>query len=950
MTRTDSVDVKRWRAKYALIERSAEADQDAKALFAEMDAERTARNGELREILADLVASKDLVAFKESLGHWARKDGPYVGFGPVGGPWVAALVRRAEEDHAEVVELLVAALQTPATPQAAADSLHSVDAFLARSGGRGQRGPSPAQTAYVLSLFWSTDDGGEWPLMWENAPHALQRLGWLERGLSHAERYVAFAALCASLRPDDPRYASRILWWFKETEAFVGIAPKAIDVCVEAAELAAEFRPATGYASAKHEDRAADLARQLRGEADHISDSLIERLSAETGLYLEAPTLALQQYAVDDSAYRSDLYASWILVGGAGAPGFRLWVTPSGVAFGLHGGWEGESDEQHREIGALLQSHLPRGVSFLRVHDDVRPVTEGRIEPVGREYPGGEAFVGTWWKDSSALGRADVADEIATTARALTPLLRFLASSQRGGTEDPNLELNPMADLESEVEVFKAERPYPNERDAWHQEQRRVFAGALSRDGLENFDLPTFKRIVSTRGYGDIGAQSVLISSINALDAAGIDELRLMVRELLWGEGRDEERINSVLAADDLPVQGFSESVVMKLFAIAHPEHWLPLFTLAGESGKIAMLARLGGPARWTEGKSRGRMHVETNALLRQVLDPLLPDDPWGQAQLAYWLMRRSDKALMPDHDALGEAAKELLIDEAFLREIRALLEEKKQVIFYGPPGTGKTFLAQRLAQALQPDPAKRDIVQFHPSSSYEDFFEGFRPQIDHQGQMVYELRKGPLALLAEAAEADPLTPHIMIIDEINRANLPRVFGELLFLLEYRSHSVKTSYRPDEGFELPPNLYFIGTMNTADRSIALVDAALRRRFDFVPFMPHDGPMEGLLRRWLEANDGPVWVADLVDRVNEDLRRALRGPHLQIGHSYFMRPGLDGDETTLRRIWDYNVYPFIEDQLYGREHELAQFRWENVRARYGQFDLAIPSTAHRQSAT
>ena len=80
----------------------------------------------------------------------------------------------------------------------------------------------------------------------------------------------------------------------------------------------------------------------------------------------------------------------------------------------------------------------------------------------------------------------------------------------------------------------------------------------------------------------------------------------------------------------------------------------------------------------------------------------------------------------MPDHDAAGEAAKELLIDEAFLREIRALLEEKKQVIFYGPPGTGKTFLAQRLAHALQPDPAKRDIVQFHPSSSYEDFFEGF--------------------------------------------------------------------------------------------------------------------------------------------------------------------------------------------------------------------------------
>ena len=929
MTRTDSVDVKRWQAKYELIERAARADQDAQNLFAEMDAERPERNRELREILADLVASGDLIAFKEAMNRWARKDGPYVGFGPIGVPWVATMVRRAEEDPAEVVALLTRVLQTPSSPADASEKLHAMDSFFSRAGTHGQR--PPGHTAYVLSLFWSTDDSVGWPLMWENAPHMLQRLGWLERGLSHAERYVAFAKLCAALSPDDPRHAARILWYFKEREAFVGVTPHALEMCGEAAELMAEFSPAKGYSSTKVHDRAADLARQLRGEADQISDSLIERLSNETGLYLEAPTLALQAHTGDDSPYRADLYAAWILVGGAGAPGFRLWVTPSGVAFGLHGGWEGESDQQHREIGAMVQEHLPRGITFMRVHDDVRP---DRLEVAGREYPGGETFVGRWWKDDEALGRADFADEIVATARALTPLLRFMTSSQRGQLDDPSLDLPSLTDLESEVEVFKAERPYPNERDQWHMEQRRIFLECLSRQGLESFDLPTFKRIVTTRGYGDIGAQSVLSSSINALDAAGIDELARMVRELLWGEGRDEERINRVLASDDLPVQGFGEAVVVKLFAIAHSEHWLPLFNLGGDLGKVAMLKRLGGPARLSEGKSRGRMHVETNALLRQVLDPLLPDDPWGQAQLAYWLMRRSDKALMPIHDAIGEAAGELLIEESFLRDIHGLLEEKKQIIFYGPPGTGKTYLAQRFAQALQPDPAKRDIVQFHPSSSYEDFFEGFRPQIDHQGQMVYELRKGPLALLAEAAESDPLTPHIMIIDEINRANLPRVFGELLFLLEYRSHSVKTSYRPDEGFELPPNLYFIGTMNTADRSIALVDAALRRRFDFVPFMPHDGPMEGLLRRWLELHDGPVWVADLVDRVNEDLRRALRGPHLQIGHSYFMRPGLEDDEVVLRRIWDYNVYPFIEDQLYGREHELAQFRWDNVRSRYG----------------
>src|SRR5690242_4288420 len=232
MTRSDSVDVKRWRAKYALIERAAESDKDAQALFAELDSERAARNGELREILADLLASSDLLAFKEAMNHWARKDGPYVGFGPIGSHWLAAFVRRSEEEYAEVVELLKVTLQTPASPQDAADKLQSIDAFLARGGSRGQRAPGPAHTAYVLSLFWSTDDAGAWPLMWENAPHMLQRLGWLERGLSHAERYVAFADLCQALRPDDPRYAARILLHFKETEAFVGIAPNVLDVCV----------------------------------------------------------------------------------------------------------------------------------------------------------------------------------------------------------------------------------------------------------------------------------------------------------------------------------------------------------------------------------------------------------------------------------------------------------------------------------------------------------------------------------------------------------------------------------------------------------------------------------------------------------------------------------------------------------------------------------------------
>ena len=131
-----------------------------------------------------------------------------------------------------------------------------------------------------------------------------------------------------------------------------------------------------------------------------------------------------------------------------------------------------------------------------------------------------------------------------------------------------------------------------------------------------------------------------------------------------------------------------------------------------------------------------------------------------------------------------------------------------------------------------------------------------------------------------------------MIIDEINRANLPKVLGELLFLLEYRNEPVRTLYRPDDPFELPKDLWFIGTMNTADRSIALVDAALRRRFHFVPFFPNHGPMAGLLDRWLERERRAGVGRRAGGQVNDELSEALGGPHLQLGPSHFMKHGLD----------------------------------------------------------
>ncbi len=268
--------------------------------------------------------------------------------------------------------------------------------------------------------------------------------------------------------------------------------------------------------------------------------------------------------------------------------------------------------------------------------------------------------------------------------------------------------------------------------------------------------------------------------------------------------------------------------------------------------------------------------------------------------------------------ETLEALANRLLWDAKHLRTIQRLLQDKGQIVFYGPPGTGKTYVALQLARHFAGAEDSTDLVQFHPSYAYEDFVEGFRPA-DQNGQPGFQLRDGPLKRIANKARAQPGATHVLVIDEINRGNVARVFGELYFLLEYRDREISLQYSEDP-FSLPGNLWFIATMNTADRSIALVDAALRRRFHFVPFFPDQPPVKDLLRRWLAIHKPDLlWVAnDILDKANAK----LDDRNLAIGPSHFMRPDLDKEWVKL--IWDHSILPYIQEQLFGETERLAEF--------------------------
>ena len=252
-------------------------------------------------------------------------------------------------------------------------------------------------------------------------------------------------------------------------------------------------------------------------------------------------------------------------------------------------------------------------------------------------------------------------------------------------------------------------------------------------------------------------------------------------------------------------------------------------------------------------------------------------------------------------------------------RWIRAI-NRKGQAIIYGPPGTGKTYVAERLAKHLiAGGRGIKELVQFHPAYAYEDFIQGIRPETRADGSLNYTMVPGRFLEFCRKAETNT-DAHVLIIDEINRANLSRVFGELMYLLEYRDQKVPLA--GGGALKIPPNVRIIGTMNTADRSIALVDHALRRRFAFLDLFPDFN----VLRRF-HAGRSNLEI-ELLVKVLSDINNQINNPHYAVGISYFLEKDL---AAQLEDIWRMEIQPYLEEYFFDQRDKASQFAWDKIKS-------------------
>lgn len=300
-------------------------------------------------------------------------------------------------------------------------------------------------------------------------------------------------------------------------------------------------------------------------------------------------------------------------------------------------------------------------------------------------------------------------------------------------------------------------------------------------------------------------------------------------------------------------------------------------------------------------------------------------------AALANYQKFLKDTVVTPNSIVYEKYSKKEFLNEVFLDEEKydtmvSLLAKKKNIILEGAPGVGKTFMAKRLAYSIigEKNEEKVKLIQFHQSYSYEDFVEGYRP-IDSG----FKLENGIFYKLCKKALANPTDNYYLIIDEINRGNLSKIFGELLMLIEYdkRGEHLTLAYS-EENFSVPENLYIVGLMNTADRSLALIDYALRRRFSFIRIEPAF-ESEKFIKAFNERFDNNFNnVIEIIKKINEAIEQDKSlGAGFKIGHSYFC-PNLKdrkGNKKDIEDIIFYEILPLLEEYWYDDPDSIIQWK-------------------------
>jgi 5-methylcytosine-specific restriction protein B len=376
---------------------------------------------------------------------------------------------------------------------------------------------------------------------------------------------------------------------------------------------------------------------------------------------------------------------------------------------------------------------------------------------------------------------------------------------------------------------------------------------------------------------------------------------------------------------------------------------------LAVDGGRVLGISRVTGPYRFEETEPLAAPHrrpvkwswtkefklTELEGL-RTAFSPV-GRHPDNIIEIERRLLE-SDNTPAPSAEAT-KPARDLRLD-GIPGRVQAILDRKGQAIIYGPPGTGKTYWALQAARDFaaigafgrrfaELNGAERETIvgaagkgglvrwcTFHPAYGYEDFIEGFRPQLNAARQLIFEQQAGIFkALCKDAHDNREKQKYVLVIDEINRGDIPRIFGELLTLLESDKRGLEVTL-PVSGdhFVVPKNVYVIGTMNTADRSIALLDVALRRRFGFVELMP-DMSVLGTATAGDRIPLGP-WLESLNDRLRAHLGRDAR--NLQVGHAYLLENGHPvTDFSRFVRVLAEDLVPLLEEYCYEDYAALAR---------------------------